>query len=43
MITYTYGVLITETPEVVAVSMGEELDANHVIYGLVEKFHFPVD
>ena len=35
----TYGVFITETPEVVLVYMVEELDANYVFFGLVGTFH----
>ena len=27
-----YGILITETPDIFAVSVGEELNAYHVIY-----------
>ena len=32
------GVLITKTSEVIAVYTGEELDAKHVLYGLVRTF-----
>ena len=37
-INYPDGILITEKPEFIAVYMGDELNANHVIYGLVGKF-----
>ena len=33
-----YGVLITYTLEIIAVSTGEDLDTNHVLYGLVGTF-----
>ena len=33
------GRLITETPEFIAVSMGEELNMNHVICGLLGTFY----
>ena len=36
------GVLITETPDIIAVSMGEDLDTNYVIYGLVGTSLFSV-
>ena len=35
--------LITETPEVIAVSMGEELGANPVLYGFWGVFYLYVD
>ena len=37
------GVLITETPDIIVVSTGEELYANHIIYGLVGTFYISVD
>ena len=36
-------VLITKTPEVVAVSTEDKLDADHVIYGLVGMLHSSFD
>ena len=39
----TDGILITETPEFIAVSTGEELNKNHVVYGLVGTFYLSVD
>ena len=32
------GVLITDTPDIITVSMGEELHTNYVIYGLLGMF-----
>ena len=32
------GVLITDTLEIIAVSTGEDLDTNHVLYGLMGTF-----
>ena len=32
------GVLITDRLEIIAVSTGEDLDTNHVLYGLVGTF-----
>ena len=37
------GTLITETPEFIAVSTGEEFNSNYVIYGLVGIFYLSVD
>ena len=38
----SYGVLIKETSEIIAVSTGYELDMNHVLYGLVGTFYLSV-
>ena len=37
------GYMVTEIPEVIFVSMGEELDTYHVLDGLVRAFHFSID
>ena len=37
-----HGALITDTPEIIAVSTVEELYTNHVIYGLVGTFYLSV-
>ena len=37
------GILITETPEFVAVSTVEDLNSNHVHCGLVGVFYISVD
>ena len=37
------GVMVTEKPQVISVTMGEELDVDHAIQGLMGTFHFPVD
>ena len=37
-----YVVLVKDTPEIIAVSTGEELYINHVIYGLVGTFYLSV-
>ena len=38
-----YGILITETPEFIAVSTGNELNADHVVSGLVGKVYSSID
>ena len=38
----TYGVLISETLEVISVSTGEELDEDRVIDILVGTIHYPI-
>ena len=35
--------MITETLEIITVYTGEELDENHILYGLVRKFYISVD
>ena len=37
------GVMVTEKSQVISVTTGEELDADHAIQGLMGTFHFPVD
>ena len=38
-----YGILITETPEFIDVPMVYELNANHVLYGLLGMFYINID
>ena len=37
------GVLIAEAPEIITVSPVEDFNTDHVIYGFVGKFYFPID
>ena len=37
------GVLITEKPEIIVVSMGEEFDADHFLHGLVGMLYLSVN
>ena len=38
-----YGILITQTPELTAVSTGEDFNTNHFIYGLVGTLYLSID
>ena len=37
------GILITEIPEFITVSMGEKFNVNHVLYGLMGTLYFSID
>ena len=37
------GIFITEAPELITVSTGVELNADHVLYVLVGKLYFSID
>ena len=40
---YPDGILISEAPELITVSTGDKLNAEHVLYGLVGTFYLSID